>query len=497
MNDLESKTVTELREALRELPDVVAQEDLKPLGPGELYVPASHTKALGFDATVVVGMRGAGKSVWTAALFDSRSRSRLIQAGAPRVLESTHVRVGYSVDPMMGGHPGPDLVHSLFEQVKETRHIWRGVLARRVADVCGLNFPPGSKAWDAAMWAQEDPEAFEELLAQGTRVLKERGEHLLLVFDALDTLPGGWNEVRQLARGALEVALACRSYPAIRLKFFMRPDMEEDPEILNFRDSSKLLHNRVELSWRPVDLYGLVFHILANGSAGEDFRELGEWHSGIDWKRTEGVYYLPEKLRGNEETQRPLIRSLAGSYMGTNKRRGYTYTWIPTHLADAHGRIAPRSLLLALREAAKISSEQYADHPFPLHYEAIKKGVAQASRQRVQELSREDYPWLEPLLDRLRGITVPLAKEDLNDYWPSSVLEGVMSRSESKLPPRRYSSAPKENRSIDLLIDDLEELGVLYRTGDERINIPDIFRVGFEIRRKGGVRPPTRSRGQG
>ncbi len=495
VNTLGPETVINLREALCELPDVIAKEDLSPPEQEELYVPGSHTKALGLDATIVVGMRGAGKSVWTAALFDSRTRNQLTLAGAPRVLGQTHVRVGYSVDNLKGEHPGAEVLRSLFEQIKDPRHIWRAILARHVADVCGLEFPPGhNKTIDAARWAQDDPEAFERLLADGSHILKERGEYLLLVFDALDTLPGGWKEVRLLARGALEVALACRSYPAIRLKFFLRPDMEEDPEILNFRDSSKLLHNRVELRWRPVDLYGLVFHILANGSAGEPFRKLGERHAGVHWEAAEGIHYLPEKLRGNEEAQRPLIQRLAGPYMGTDKRRGHTYTWIPTHLADAHGRIAPRSLLLALREAAKISKEQYADYPYPLHYEAIKKGVAEASQQRVHELSREDYPWVEPLLNRLRGITVPLAKEELVHYWPSSVLEEVMNKSEDKLPPRRYSSAYPENRSIDLLIDDLEELGVLYRTEDERINIPDIFRVGFEIRRKGGVRPPTRNR---
>ena len=494
MNTLDAENVGALREALCELPDVVAQEDLQPLGPEELYVPASHTKALGLDSTVVVGMRGAGKSVWTAALFDRKTRSRLTQAGAPRVLERTHVHVGYSVDNLRGEHPGADVLRSIFEQIQDPRHIWRGILASRVAKVCNLRFPPENKARDAARWAQEDPEAFEELLAQGAHILKQRHEHLLLVFDALDTLPGDWREVRLLARAALEVALSCRAYPAIRLKFFMRPDMEEDPEIFNFRDSSKLQHNKVELRWRPVDLYGLVFHVLANGSAGEQFRQLGEWYAGVQWESAEGVHYLPEKLRGNELAQQPLIRILAGPFMGTNKRRGYTYTWIPTHLADSHGRIAPRSLLLAVREAAKISREQYADHPFPLHYEAIKKGVAEASRQRVLELSREDYPWVEPLLDKLRGITVPLTKEELLRYWPRNVLDEVMNRSKDKLPPRKYSSAPQESRNIDLLIDDLQELGVLYRTEDGRINVPDIFRVGFEIRRKGGVRPPTRNR---
>jgi hypothetical protein len=40
------------------------------------------------------------------------------------------------------------------------------------------------------------------------------------------------------------------------------------------------------------------------------------------------------------------------------------------------------------------------------------------------------------------------------------------------------------------LIEDLVELAILYRTEDSRLNMPDIFRVGFGIRRMGGVRPP-------
>ena len=40
-----------------------------------VYLPASHRKALEPNASVVVGMRGAGKSFWWAALQDSKIRS--------------------------------------------------------------------------------------------------------------------------------------------------------------------------------------------------------------------------------------------------------------------------------------------------------------------------------------------------------------------------------------------------------------------------------------
>lgn len=479
-----------LREALFHLPDVSAQEDLAPPGPETLYVPASHTKALSLDTTVVVGMRGAGKSVWTAALFDDEARHRLVGAGAPAALANTHVRVAFSNDPRTGRHPDSETLGNLLEQGLAPRHIWRGVLAKQLADVCGLS-PPAVRFGEAAQWARDDPESYSGLLGKAVTALKGEGKYLLLVFDSLDTTaPGSWENVRALARGALEVALACRPYPNIRLKFFIRPDMEEDEKVFDFRDSSKLLHNRVDLAWRPVDLYGLLFHILANGFAGDVFRQLGEEVTGLTWQWADGFYRVPDDLRGNEKTQRALLEALAGPYMGTNPRRGYTYTWITGHLADSQGRIAPRSLLLALRQAAEITRERHSEHEWPLHYDAIKRGVAQASETRVDELSREDYPWVAPLLRELRNMTVPLEIRDLGEKWTPPVLEEVLRVSREKLPPRRYASARENNRDIEPIIDDLEELGVLYRTEDGRINIPDIFRVGFGIRRKGGVRPP-------
>lgn len=482
--------VEALRAALCELPDVSAQENLTPPGPGELYVPESHTRALSLDTTVVIGMRGSGKSVWTAALFDQPTRQRLVGSGGPKALENTVVRIGFSTDPHVGQHPDAETLEQLLAEGLEPRHIWRGLLARQLAEVCGMQAPFG-RATEAARWAQADPEAFAELLAAASRELTRREQYLLLVFDSLDTIArGGWESVRALTRGALEVALACRPYPNIRLKFFLRPDMEEDGGIFGFRDSSKLLHNRVDLAWRPVDLYGLLFHLLANGAAGDVFAARAQQLTGESWEHAQGERRVPPAVRAGELLQRPLLEDLAGPYMGTNRRRGYTYTWITGHLADAHGRIAPRSLLLALREAALRTREKYADHACPLHYEAIKHGVAEASKTRVAELGREDYPWVTPLLSGLQGATVPLEVDDLRRQWSEEILQRVLEVSREKLPPRRFSSETEGRADIELLVDDLEELGVLYRTVEGRINIPDIFRVGFGIRRKGGVRPP-------
>ena len=52
-----------------------------------------------------------------------------------------------------------------------------------------------------------------------------------------------------------------------------------------------------------------------------------------------------------------------------------------------------------------------------------------------------------------------------------------------KLPPSRIEEGPDGVRR------DLESLGVFQRMRDGRVNVPDVFRVGYGLGRKGGVKP--------
>jgi len=40
----------------------------------------------------------------------------------------------------------------------------------------------------------------------------------------------------------------------------------------------------------------------------------------------------------------------------------------------------------------------------------------------------------------------------------------------------------------------LKSIGVVEERSAERINMPDLFRVAAEIKRKGGVRPPSEAK---
>ncbi len=116
-----------------------------------------------------------------------------------------------------------------------------------------------------------------------------------------------------------------------------------------------------------------------------------------------------------------------------------------------------------------------------MHYNSIKRGVQKASKRRVDELA-EDYPWIKTLMEPLRGLSVPLEFEKIASRWrEKGALEKLSG--EERLPPEHIEEGAEG------VCRDLIHLGIFRRLRDERIDLPDIYRVAFGLGRKGGVRP--------
>ena len=285
----------------------------------------------------------------------------------------------------------------------------------------------------------------------------------------------------------LQTAVDLRSYRRLRVKVFLRSDQIDESRIGDCPDASKVLSSTVELNWPRHELYGLLWHCLANGRIGEVFRgffQTGDWPSMTVAEKH--VFSVPRPLIVKEEHQREKFHALAGRWMGTDRRRGFPYTWIPNHLADTDGRVSPRSFLAALRTAADDTADRHSGHETALHYDSIKLGVQEASRIRVREL-QEDYPWVHRVLSPLGGMVVPCDFGEIARRWTR---EGVLDRlaeeteqNEVKLPPLRI------DRGAEGVREDLESLRVFMHMRDGRVNIPDVFRVGYGLGRRGGVRP--------
>ena len=467
------------RNALAKLPSGTSHGE-RPLLQ-DVYLPRSHLKAVEPDVQLVTGGRGSGKTFWWSALQDADVRQLMARSGERTTLsEATEVRPGFGVRPARDDYPGVDELR-LLRGSREPRHIWRTVLAWQLAR--GTEHPLANlRSWESrANFVARRTDAVDELLRKRDEEYDWQGVDFLVLFDGLDRCAESWAETNQMVAALLRLALDVRSYRRVRLKVFLRSDHAGDEVIATFPDSSKVLATAGELTWPARELYGLLWHCLANGFYGDIFRQY-LWDS---WQPVETagqtVYPVPRRLVVNEGLQREKFHGLTGKRMAGVFRRINPYSWTHDHLADAQRCVSARSFLAALRAAARHTEDEYPDHARALHSESIVYGVREASKIRVGEM-QEDYPWIDRAMRPLRGMNVPIEFEAFADRWHEErTVENLVENDE--LPPRHLADG------MDGVRRDLEAQGVFQRLLDGRVNIPDVYRIGYGLGRHGGVRP--------
>ena len=501
------------RDLATALPADVAQEG-EELSAAQLYMPWSHTRALRLESALVIGARGVGKSVWSQALQNPDLTEELF----PYPLR---VSPGFGVALRPDSYPDPYTFKVLVDQRDcKPYHIWRAVLCRALAATMAQDRPPtvptGTWRETVAWVAANEGESVAALIEQADRWLQERKERFLLVFDALDRVSsiGRWQIVDEAVRDLLRLMLQLKGTRRLHAKVFLRTDQYERGNFAGIPDLSKLQATRVELIWSVTDLHGLLWQRLTNGPASETRKQFRAWceelakgqlsiipeplenlrsaraaTKGTTPETSDGQRWpLPRLLQQNDRIQRELFAKLAGPWMGKDRRRGVPYLWIVSHLADGQGQASPRSFLAAIRQAAEDSRERHGDYQLALHYDSLKRGVQAASRIRIAELA-EDHPWMEELMKPLRGLSVPCDPDQFEDCWEKKF--GQIPDGVPDLPERLPERLRKQG--VRGVMDYLEQLGLITFMLDGRINMPDLYRVGFGLGRKGGIKSALRS----
>ncbi len=471
------------------LPAETSKHGAPPKKP-EVYTPPSHLKALRLECNLVIGARGVGKTFWSAALQSREIRDLLGEdiAGLARA----EVWTGYGERSNLDAYPDAGVFQDLLAKGAEPRRVWQAVVVRWLAAIHGKDIPRG--AWtETVRWVSDNPEPFGRMLEDADKRFTQEDTIGVMVFDALDRAHDEWKTLDVIVRDLLQLVLSLKRFPRLHGKVFLREDQFEGRQVAAFTDASKLLATSVELTWAPRDLHGLLWQYLCNapGEHGALLRRLYQREVETSpEKLADGGWAVTAAAKRDEATQRALFIALAGQWMGKDRRRGYPYTWTVGHLADGRGRTSPRSFLAAIRGAAEDSLDRYPEFPTPLHYESIKRGVQQASQIRISELA-EDYPWVEKLMEPLQGLTVPCAFSAVLERWTKELgKDPVAMKTSERLPPEHLE------QGWDGVRLDLETLGVLERMKDGRVNMPDLYRVGFGLGRRGGVKPVSRSPGE-
>lgn len=478
-----SLTPHEYRELLKAALPNTPDADTRDIEAHTLFTPAGHRTSLDPDVTVVKGGRGVGKSVWFQALLDPQLRQ--IAADEYRLPQLRKITPHAGWGAALSAHyPSARALDDLLNKGVDPTDIWYAVIlhALGIPEVRELD------GWLArAEWVRQDPERWEKALAHADEQAHRDGKVQLIMFDAVDRLNHKREIADQLTTSILQVALDLRIMTRnLRAKVFIRHDMLNNLSLV-FADSSKLISNAAELTWSRSNLYGLLFHYLGNADSdyAERFRS-----TTPGWTSSEHRHVLPPGLFGDQDTQHRGFVAISGQYMGPNYRKGHTYSWLPNHLADGIGQVSPRSFLVALRLATESSAAAHAGHDQPLHWESIKRGVQAASDVRVQALT-EDIPWVGTALKPLGRKQVPIGQADVVECWRQAGLRDQLER-ENERPAdteQAWDNVPTGPRDYhpDRLVEELIELGVMTRRKNNLLDVPDIYRIKFDLGRKGGV----------
>jgi hypothetical protein len=446
--------------------------------PQQMYIPSAHRESLRLTSNLIVGARGVGKSTWTAALADQRLRT-IIEADIPE-LKNTKVHIGFSERQNIDAYPTQEIFTNLIQRNFKSYEIWQAVVIRWLCGETGDRIP--AEDWEkTTYWVKNNPEPWAKHIQKANDTFKLNGNNGLILFDALDRSSDDWEKMDDIVRDLLRLVIRLKTYSNIHTKVFLRED-QYSRDVTNFPDASKLLSTKTNLDWYLCDLHGLLWHLLCNaqGESGAFFRSIYKETVLTDplWKDTH--WTIDDKVKRDEGLQRGLFESLAGPWMGKDKRRGVPYIWSVSHLADGLKRTSPRSFLSAIRAAAG-DTRKY-DSTYPLHYESIRHGVRKASSIRIDEIA-EDYPWIRELCNVLKNMNVPVEFKQVEELWNSTYPHGPAGIKSERLPPQNpdqgWYGIEKE----------LIRLGIFEEVRDGRINMPDLYRVGFGLGRKGGVTP--------
>lgn len=499
---------TALRDELIEVTQLWTS-DSKPKSVGDVFFLASHMGALALDRPLVIGMRGAGKSFWSDVLCKDDLRTVLTKSvhGYQDLRSVQAIRWDQST-AFSSDLPETSTITEVLAAGTSPKLLWLCLFLSRLRNDCNhygieTGIPDPDQGWrEVFLWGKDNTEALRGGLAKLEKALLNNGKSVLLVIDGLDRMAGLLAQGVDCLRGLLEVLLDARSLKGLRFKAFLREDMTNLSSVLSFPDASKLLNEAPRLSWSREEIYALHLHKLAQKST--TFQQLLE--SRFDQPKSKTPIYrhpvltnFPSTAKQHADQLSEVLKLLAPPNMGKDPRKGRVYSWWQTHLADGKGRVTPRTFSAAFKAALRASAGTTGSMEFVLTPKGIQQGLREASAERVTEL-KEDYFWIETALEAFNDRSTPVSVKEIYGAWNGNrVNDGQQAKPIPQVIREKcadkqvfvpwddvnFTISPNQN-----LRDSLVQLGILtLRDEGTRLDMPDIYRLGYKIRKRGGVSP--------
>lgn len=280
------------------------------------------------------------------------------------------------------------------------------------------------------------------------RHLAEQRSQVILCLDGLDVAFKA--DTKRRERGLVDLFTAWQSafsaQPNISLKIFLRADLWQS---LSFPEKSHLRSREMKLTWEDRNLWRLVVKRAIDSPRFEE------------WLNRSPV--MPALTPGAVETAgepalHPYLDRLFDRHIWKGKN-SLSRNWLLRRLADARGVIYPRDLICLLREALgneanRIGEGSRVSEDSVVSRQSLSEALAPTSIQRVDAL-REEYPELVGALERMRGMDAAGRIDNLK----SNV----------------------GDNDLNLL----SEAGVVKLKEEGDYVVPDLYRHGLEMPRKG------------
>jgi hypothetical protein len=254
-------------------------------------------------------------------------------------------------------------------------------------------------------------------------------------------------------------------------KVFLREDIF-DQEV-NVEDKSKIREGvfLYKIRWNDENIYRLFLKVAFESLS----RYLTEKFPDIypQFQQT-SVGIIPPQP---EEYIRPIIESLVGEHKGTDKRKGYTFTWIPKHLLDSQKQVAPRWIIALFAEAAKNALDNNLPSPI-----IPQKMIRETLKSKVSEIAVRDLRVEYQQELKTKRDFLPDTFKNVFNTFPQSrdnMLKLIKSRARIK------------NATDETILKRMEEIGLLEKREPTRkrpeihYQIPDIYLYGLGLSRRG------------
>ena len=267
-----------------------------------------------------------------------------------------------------------------------------------------------------------------------------------------------------------------RRWERIRAKIFLRSDLFRRHAGMGTADFAKLAANRAELTWSDAALLAMLAKRIVNTS--DDLATYCQ-RARLRFDQNATLGLIPRITEPRDAWT--LLERLAGEFMGAERKKGFVRSWVLAHLRDGNGHISPRSLVRLLEQAAsKDVVNQSLRPPRLIHPTALRQALDDVSDNHVTQGTSSEWPWLGGVRIRVQeDRLVPWGRAKitrlLGTDWDGSW--GQVGADDTR---------PPADRPADL-VDYLIELGIFRRRADNRVDVPDLYLSGLNLRRKGGV----------